>query len=188
MSGLTLSLAACGSKEDSTANNTQESTTKATSQTTTTQTTTIATTEATTEAARELPEDRAWVDDLYNKIVPLDVDGVVAILNDPELEEKAAPYEFAAYAMWDYKTGYKLITCDEKIVGLIIETNELQARYAFVSDLGDSDDGFDYIDYGDICIYLEGGKSGYFDGKTDHRTDGSTYELNYGEGWMVWHM
>lgn len=133
--------------------------------------------------APELPEDRAWVDDLYNKLVAIAVDAVVEILKDPGLIEKAEPYIYPDYKVWDYEEGYKLVTSDNKIVGIITMNDSI---YAFYAPNGYKD-GFSEILGGDICIYIEGGKVGYFDGETLHYEGQEDFYVGTDGVWMIWH-
>ena len=199
MSSLVLGLVACGNEAAPDPVNTPAPTVEATAEPTiepteaptpepTVAPTPEPTVEPTPEPEAELPEDRAWIDDLYNKIIALDVNGVIEILNDPELEEKATPYEYPAFSMWDYETGYKLLTTDGTVVGLATYSNT-GARFAFITERTDTRNGFNELYNGDICIYTNDGV-GYFDGRYDHQPEGTTYDNGEDpdELWWVWHM
>ena len=194
MSSLVLGLAACGNQSapdlvdtpaptiEATVEPTAESTEAPTPEPT--QEPTPEPTEAPTEApAPELIEEQTWIDTLYNKLVTLDVDGVIEILKDPGLIEKAEPYLYPDYKVWDYEEGYKLVTSNDKIVGIITSDDSI---YAFYAPNGYKD-GFSEILSGDICIYIEGGKVGYFDGETLHLEGQEDFYVGSDNVWMVWH-
>lgn len=144
------------------------------------------TAEPVTDVVEGLPEDRAWIDDLYEKLIAYDVDAVKEILHDPDLANKAEPYLYPEYAEDEYEAGYKLYTSDNKMVGLIIEDGP--CVFAFYSE--HEDQGFGSIKGGDILIGFEG-----FNGmEHDIRSDGKTaiydeyiYDLEPDEDFMEWH-
>lgn len=130
-----------------------------------------------------LPEDRAWVDDLYNKLIALDVDAVVEILKDPELMEKAEPYKNTSWVIYGPANteGRQLVTTDGKVVGLITQNGN---TYVFYS----TTPGYGFIDigHGDVCVYIEDGKVGYFDGENDYLDGKVEYNVGPGYSWIVW--
>lgn len=199
MSALVLILVACGNKTSPDSIDTPESSTEdmATSAPTAEPTeaptdepalepTEEPTTEPVTDVAEGLPEDRAWIDDLYEKLVAYDVAAVMEILHDPDLVNKAEPYLYPEYAEDEDEAGYKLYTTDNKMVGLIIEDGP--CVFAFYSE--HEDQGFESIKGGDILIGFEG-----FNGmEHDIRSDGKTaiydeyiFDLEPDEEFMEWH-
>ena len=141
--------------------------------------------EPATEVVDGLPEDRAWIDDLYNKLIAYDVAAVKEILHDPDLASKAEPYLYPEYAENEYEAGYKLYTTDYKMVGLIIEDGS--CAFAFYSE--HEDQGFESIKGGDILIGFEAYLKEY-----DIRSDGKTaiydtdiYNLEPDKVFIEWH-
>lgn len=135
----------------------------------------------------ELPEDRVWVDDLYNKLVAFDVDGVVAIITAPDIFEKAAPYAYTEWNKWEFDDAYKLITTDGNIVG-IMHYKDSGSIYAFLSTKEETDYGFDGVYDDDICIYMSRDTVGWCDGEGNYLMGGYPWENEYPDmPWMVWH-
>ena len=67
-----------------------------------------------------LPEDRAWIDDIYNMFAQNDSAGLLKVLTDPELSQKAMPYEYTGWSYFENETAYRLVTTDGKTIGLIL--------------------------------------------------------------------
>lgn len=139
------------------------------------------------EVVEGLPEDRAWIDDLYEKLIAYDVEAVKQILRDPDLASKAEPYLYPEYAEDEGEAGYKLYTTDYKMVGLIIEDGP--CVFAFYSE--HEDQGFESIKGGDILIGFEAYLKEF-----DIRSDGKTavyesadliLELEPDEEFLPWH-
>lgn len=141
-----------------------------------------------------LPTDRAWVDDLYSKLVNDDYEAVLEILKDDSIAEKAAPYIYQDFVYDSY--SYKLVTSDGKFVGLQlpIDMSTNSGRYAWYSENEETDYGFMHTAYGDKQVNYEYSFMenkwyySWFDGKTIHHSDNETYELQEGEVLMVWAM
>lgn len=107
------------------------------------------------EGLEGLPEDRAWIDDLYEKLMAYDVEGVLAILHDPDFENKIEPYAYPEFSDWDDEAGYKLYTTDYKMVGIVMQHlyEDQPDKFAFYSEK--EDQGFEGIGYGEILIGFE---------------------------------
>ena len=170
MSTLALNLVACGDQVDSDSEGTPEPTIEAPTEPTvepssspTEEPTQELDSEPTEEPADEsvpeglegLPEDRAWIDDLYEKLIAYDVEGVLAILHDPDFENKIEPYVYPEFSDWDDEAGYKLYTTDYKMVGIVMQHlyNDQPDKFAFYSE--QEDQGFEGIGYGEILIGFE---------------------------------
>lgn len=142
-----------------------------------------------------IPEDRAWVDELYNKLISNDYEGVMAILADDTIADKAEPYKYVAYVYDAY--GYKLVTTDGKIVGLHLpkDLTECADRAAFFSEVEENDYGFSHTQAGDYMVMMyydpASGVQSYewLNGDTTiTHSDGSTFELTGSTVYMVWAM
>ena len=150
------------------------------------------TNETVPEGLEGLPEDRAWIDDLYEKLMAYDVDGVLAILHDPDFENKIEPYLYPEFTEWDDEAGYKLYTTDYKMVGIVMQHlyNDQPDKFAFYSEK--EDQGFDGIGYGEILIGFENingqDKLLCCDGETAiYEAAGETYMLNESDDTLfVW--
>lgn len=140
-----------------------------------------------------LPDDRAWVDDLYNKLIADDYEAVLEILKDDSIAEKAEPYKYKSYVYDAY--GYKLVTTDGKIVGLHLpkDITGTGDRAAFYAEVGGTDDGMLDVGYGDHMVLLTKDLNGnqtyeWFDGKIIHKEDGSTHEVEENGVYAIWEM
>ena len=210
MSALALNLAACGDQADSDSKGTPESTVEAPADPTAepssdpTEEATEPTQESDSEPTEEptdesvpeglegLPEDRAWIDDLYEKLMAYDVEGVLAILHDPDFENKIEPYAYPEFSEWDDEAGYKLYTSDYKMVGIVMQHlyNDEPDKFAFYSEK--EDQGFEGIGYGEILIGFENingqDKLLCCDGETAvYEAAGETYELTEADDTLfVW--
>ena len=172
MSTLVLGIAACGSQTDPNPADTQAPTMEATAQPESPAESTIEPTEEPTrepaseptvestsdpgtEVVEGLPEDRAWIDDLYEKLIAYDIEAVFEILQDPDFEKKVEPYLYPEFSDWDDEAGYKLYTTDYKLVGVIMQdiNTEEPDIFAFYSE--EEDHGFVDIGHGEILIGYE---------------------------------
>lgn len=170
MSTLALNLVACGDQVDSDSKETPEPTVEAPADSTVepssapteeptqepdSEPTEEPTNESVPEGLEGLPEDRAWIDDLYEKLMAYDVEGVLAILHDPDFENKIEPYVYPEFSPWDDEAGYKLYTTDYKMVGIVMQHlyNDEPDKFAFYSE--QEDQGFEGIGYGEILIGFE---------------------------------
>lgn len=138
-----------------------------------------------------LPEDRAWIDNLYNKLIEKDYQAVIDILYSDDIMANAEPY---AYVEYTYNAiGYKLVTSDGKYVGLILSYDGTTTD-AWYSEAEDRDYGFMYTKKGDIVVSAwidtTTGNKGYrwFDGTTIRDSYGSEITLEEDEAYAVWAM
>lgn len=108
-----------------------------------------------TEVVEGLPEDRAWIDDLYEKLIAYDQEAVLAILHEPDFVDRLQPYLYPEFSDWDDEAGYKLYTSDYKMVGVVMQhlQNDQPDIFAFYSE--QEDQGFEGIGYGEILIGFE---------------------------------
>ena len=136
-----------------------------------------------TESEIPLPEDREWIDEVYNDLLAANKEKLIELLTREDLEETIAPYIKKNWAMWDYEEAYALITTDGKTVGIILYENE---SYIFYSD----NDGFEALHQGDFMFSYNKQDSSYslLDGDTLYFSDGRTFTLSPEEIVMVWHM
>lgn len=170
MSTLALNLVACGDQVESDSEGTPEPTIEAQADPTVEPTsspteepandpnpepTEEPTNDSVPEGLEGLPEDRAWIDDLYEKLIAYDVDAVLAILHDPDFENKIEPYAYPEFSEWDDEAGYKLYTTDYKMVGIVMQHlyKDQPDKFAFYSEK--EDQGFEGIGYGEILIGFE---------------------------------
>lgn len=111
--------------------------------------------ESVPEGLEGRPENRAWMDDLYAKLIAYDVEGVLAILHDPDFNNKIATYVHPEFSPWDDEAGYKLYTTDYKMVGVIMQHlyYDEPDKFAFYSEK--EDQGFVDIGHGEILIGYE---------------------------------
>ena len=142
-----------------------------------------------------LPEDRAWIDDLYNKLIANDYEGVMAILADDSIAEKAEPYKYVSYVYDAY--GYKLVTTDGRVVGLHLpkDLSKRGMRAAFYATNGENNYGFSHTEGDDheVSMYYDPatGVESYewLDGNSVITySDGRTYTIDSGEAYTVWAM
>lgn len=137
-----------------------------------------------TESEIPLPEDRAWIDEVYNDLLAGNNDDLIALLTSEDLEEKVAPYIKKYWAQWDYEEAYALITTDGKTVGLVLYETE---SYIFYSE---NNDGFEALYQGDYMFRYnkEEGNYSWIEEDGIHYSDRETYPLNPGDIVMVWHI
>lgn len=137
-----------------------------------------------TESEISLPEDRAWIDEVYNDLLAGNKEDIIALLTSKDLVEKVAPYIKESWAMWDYEEAYGLVTTDGKVVGVVLYENE---SYIFYSE---NNDGFEALYQGDYMFSYnkKDGSYSWLDGDTLRYSDGRTFSLSPEEIVMVWHM
>ena len=137
-----------------------------------------------TESEALLPEDRAWIDEVYNDLLAGNKEDIIALLTSKDLVEKVAPYIKESWAMWDYEEAYGLVTTDGKVVGVVLYENE---SYIFYSE---NNDGFEALYQGDYMFSYnkKDGSYSWLDGDTLRYSDGRTFSLSPEEIVMVWHM
>ena len=137
-----------------------------------------------TESETPLPEDRAWIDEVYNDLIAGNHEDLITLLTSENLEEKVAPYIIKYWAQWDYEEAYGLITTDGKTVGVVLYENE---SYIFYSE---NNDGFEALHQGDFMFRYNKQEGNYSWIEEDgiHYSDRDTAPLNQGDIVMVWHM
>ncbi len=143
-----------------------------------------------------LPEDRAWIDDIYNMFVKNDIDGLQKMLIDPELAERAAPYEYVGWSYFENEKAYRLVTTDGKVIGLILyEENGYFSNSVFYCEDESRDYGFITIETGDKIFHTYKSTANgeiiyeWYDGKLEYYSDGTVVDPEtYGGYLLVWQM
>ncbi len=134
-----------------------------------------------------------WINNLYNSLLQDDCEGVMALLKDiSNVRERCAAYEDPTWRFPgnDYETAYRLTAEDGTIFGIVVYDNGNDSWE--VAAFG-SESGFDYVMYGDHCVamsYYNGILSYSYlkNGSTVIYSDGSSFVLEPGGGWIIWHV
>lgn len=208
---ITMLLCGCGSNEQSN-NNAADEQVQVTEAPTEAPTATPVPTEAPTEAPtatpapteaptpepteEPLPEDRAWIDDIYNMFAENNKDGLQKVLIDPELAEKAAPYEYVGWSYFENEKAYRLVTTDGKIIGLILyDEDGYFSNSIFYCEDESRDYGFRTIETGDKLFHTYKSTANgeiiyeWYDGKLEYYSDGTVVDpATYGGYYLVWQM
>lgn len=137
----------------------------------------------------ELSEGENWVDDLYQKIIAGDAEGVFGIITASDFIDKCEmfPYEVVAWS-----NDYRLTTSDGKFIWVVKEIDGVFLSVAYHPDHNYYDPawGTPEVFEGSYVyeIDFDGSKSWLFK-STGHEEDGSTYELQEGALWKrIFHM
>lgn len=143
-----------------------------------------------------LPEDRAWIDDIYNMFMENDSEGLLTVLMDADLAKKAAPYEYAGWSYLEYETAYRLVTTDGKIIGLILyDENGYFSNNIFYCEDENRNYGFKTIETGDKLLNCYKNTRTdeimhiWYDGELEYYSDGNIVDpATYGGYLLVWQM
>lgn len=136
-----------------------------------------------------IEQSNNWVDDLYQKIITEDVDGVFAVMSEPDFIEKCEqyPHEFITWS-----TDYCLSTGDGKTIWVVkAEEGEFLsiAYYPEGSRYGVTE-GAPAVGWGDYVFEFghDGQKQWFIKTIGYYESDESAFEMPENEIWEVYHM
>ena len=82
-----------------------------------------------TESEALLPEDRAWIDEVYNDLLAGNKEDIIALLTSKDLVEKVAPYIKESWAMWDYEEAQPFLQDSAASGSVLLRRHPLRSHH-----------------------------------------------------------